>query len=394
MNGPCTEPAWTGTYLQIAVSVLVFGLGVPALVLQTMVSESVRDVARRRWRGGRWAQLLVLASVAISLCMVWSVPQCDVSTSWVRTLVGPLSLFTADLMISFAILGVSAIWWLQSSYRSERMIVHVEQLCRRQIATTQHVDAELIHDLVQLSGEARTCRPRMRVICSLRDLSSRLRKCADYKAGSLADIVQGIEEMSAAGGEQTLIEGLRTLRLILNEMPENADSGADVEHVVGALSRLQGFAFASASPHPLRVLLGALESVHGKSWESLVPSIALSDLGVEALARGRSVVATEALMTLESLTWPTQPLRGDAAAGYLGLVAHFWARGGAARWRALQSLGGVEFASSASDCLEQASRTHRDATRFETADLLATMAEDSAHAGERKIHLAPLATSM
>lgn len=375
MNTPCVDQPWAANYLQIAVAVLVFGVGVPGLVLQTTVSENVRNVARRRWRGGRWALWLVIGSMAIALCMVWWVPQCDPSTSWVRRLLGDhMSLMLANLMVSALLVGVSAIWWLQSSYRAERVIAYVEKLCRRQIVREGRLDAGLIADLVSLSGEGANADQRVRVILTLKDLATWIRVHPRYRSGAMADCTHGILRIGEAGSEESLIASLRAFRSLISDMPGENTYTADVEHLVEALTRLQGFAFASVRSEPLRLLLGALEAVHGKPWESMVPSEALATLGIKALSTDHTVIATETLAVLEAITWPTQPLRGECAASYLGLVAHFWSKGGVARARATASLDRLAVHGGIVTCLRQAANVHARSTHFQTADILFDMA--------------------
>jgi hypothetical protein len=374
MSPPCVDQAWAGNYLQIAVAVLVFGVGVPGLVLQTTVSENVRDVARRRWRGGRWALWLVIASMAIALCMVWWVPQCDASITWIRAIVGQhMSLFLANVMVSILLVGVSAIWWLQSSYRPERVIRHVECLCRKQIAAAGRLEPGLIADLVSLSGEGTNAHQRVRVILTLKELAVLIRQHRGYRTGAMADCTHGILRIGELGGEESLTTSLRAFRALISDMPGASVHTADVEHLVEALTRLQGFSFASVSSEPLRLLLGALEAVHGKPWESLVPSEALAALGIRALSTDHTVIATETLSVLESITWPTQPLNGECAASYFGLVAHFWARGGVARERAAASLDGLLLREPLACCLQRAAEVHARGTHFRTADLLREM---------------------
>jgi len=72
--------AWAGVYFQVAVSILVFGLGIPALA-QAFVTEDIRRIVYRRWKSFRWAffPMPIWVFMVIALIFVWAIHPCDSS---------------------------------------------------------------------------------------------------------------------------------------------------------------------------------------------------------------------------------------------------------------------------------------------------------------------------
>jgi hypothetical protein len=50
---PYLTETWAATYFEVTAAILIFGVGIPALFIQAMVPEEIRDVAYHHQKGPR-----------------------------------------------------------------------------------------------------------------------------------------------------------------------------------------------------------------------------------------------------------------------------------------------------------------------------------------------------
>ena len=370
------------------VTLLVFMVGVPAVVLQTLPPE-IRRVTTKRW-----ARLLAdLAAPAIFALAV----------SLAGVLAPRLSVQIERLTWS-GVLGVLVLTALYTAFRIlgryGRRIAIVRSLEREvgaRIRTNGRLREEPLADLVDLGRQSQPGREKEMVLEALRALTGRVMARPGYAGDGLEDLALGVLDIviplpllrnaqnfsSAAAIFQDIV--------LRYEGPASAGGASPLKHadLISALRALSKLGRASISLENDAVPLQIVQAISAARTPraAIFVSQALFEVGMAALESEQILTGMSALEKMMMIIEARKPARGELVADALGLIAHFYAQGETGRAFAQARLDRLE------GCLEQDMQTALSAaaahcaqtTQFRTADRVRELQralQDSAGAAE------------
>jgi len=385
---PFTE-AWAAEYLGGVISLLVFALGIPTLILQFAVPEELRTVSSRRLKWlRRISGVVSLIAASAALLFVWYIHPCSlpldviVPDSYTQYHVWP------SVLVTVVVVVILVVWFFQTEeYRRDVVIRSLQKRCVRSIRSRGILAERFLSDLIYLGQQGNAGREKHQVLKAFDELAALLQDRPQYVGDGLADLVYGIET-TMMGGEKTgelgnFLQAAGVLeRIILRLQKPEFSAAPDTAIVLWTLERL---GVASLDLGPERAALAILQVVasaaEGQDEARQFASERLFGIGRSALTDGQHfLVAVAALSKLEALAERRTPLRGEVAADLLGLLAHFWASGRTARRHAKSVLERMEelFDPSLLDRIRAAIEHQYRTAKFDTADKLGEMLEDLA----------------
>jgi hypothetical protein len=308
------------------VTLLVFLVGVPAVVLQTLPGETRQLLAKRAGHLVMDAGLPFAAAVALvvggGLAARSGAVEPDVV--WSATL--------AALLLLGVVSGVRII---RRYGRPESVVRLLEGEALRRIERTGRPDEELLHDLVEFGRHSEPGRGREWVLEALHAQSERTFADPRYSGDRLEDLIAGVVELVVSGNDRPSPRNLSTATNILRRTLRALDKArdetfkqADALHAIHATSRLTQAALSiepEASALRMVQALGVTGVRHPST--SVAVSQVLYGMAVTALERGKILIAIAALEHLITLLEANAPAEGELVADTLGAIAHFWAAG-------------------------------------------------------------------
>src|SRR5262245_47782986 len=168
-------------------TLLMFLVGVPAIVLQTLPPE-IRRIVAKRW-GSLVAELSIPALFGVVLfaagVYVRDLPEPELTWTWSGIL---LVLALTGFLTIFSTLG-----------RYGRRIAIVQSLQReagRRISTSGRLDEEALSDLIDLGRQSEPGREREMVLDALLELTTRVSAHPRYGGDGLEDLVAGVLDIA------------------------------------------------------------------------------------------------------------------------------------------------------------------------------------------------------
>jgi hypothetical protein len=381
----CTaDSGWPLAYFQVAVSILIFGIGLPSLVLQAFVPDDIREVVRHHFWLLRWGYIFYIPlMMLVVMFFVWIIHPCDANPQ-LRFLTGFLAGigFKYDfsqwdeVIITLSVVGLSSVWFLQVWYRRDKLLNSLKGKCERRIRRDGFLDEQVLDDIRYLGEQGKTRGFKIRILEIFERLAFKVQAQERYQGSELEDIVRAIElSLQKDTDAASFTQGILTLKHILEREPTSrVDSSADVGAILRAVQRLGDVAITMDNERPARMILETVEFVSRSPDGAYSKStLALYELGTAALANGHFLIAVETLDKLDTMIHRIEPVDAVHSSAYLGLIAHFWARKGSARKHALSSLRSIKFSPSRTKCLISAQRFYFRTARFTTADILSKM---------------------
>ncbi len=431
---PSLSEAWATAYVQILITLVVFALGIPALAVQLVVQDDVRDVFHRRMKVTAWKTSVAILLLAF-MSFVWflhppfssgedetqpaasetavtiplsfrppvaagegqttdgtllaaGVPRVSNVTpvarkpqSYMESLVA--SLMMTLLPIVIIMLGVKQARFLRRPFLIKELEseLHIQKPGHNWRPTTgdrlfkkkraaRPLDEETLHDLIYLGRHGKAGSNKQMVLDALDRLA-----CA----------VQGSENYQGAELEE-LIHGLRDV--VINN--EQVGNDGDFNYVLGILKNirhrltLKEYTSKYIDAWLTRTVLEELgvEAVRSKTGQTAERFIEAASeygyseiifkMGLAALENHQFHTATLALSKLEALGDEKAYANIDEIHDLIGLLAHFAQGGPATCMRADLFL--VEhkgsFLPTLDDCLVDAYKHHYSRTYFNTADAI------------------------
>ena len=195
--------AWAVVYFQVAVLILIFGLGIPSLA-QAFVTEDIRRMIYRRWKFFRWAflPLPIILYMAIALIFVWVIHPCDDSQpSLLQTfgldvnhlLAGNITTWISDGAITIAIITAGIALYFQDIHRRDKMLNGLRGDCERNIGQKGIPDDQVIEDIRYLGEQGKTRGEKVQALEILERLSAKVQAHKRYQGDGLEAIIEAIE---------------------------------------------------------------------------------------------------------------------------------------------------------------------------------------------------------
>jgi hypothetical protein len=350
-------------------TLLMFLVGVPAIVLQTLPPEIRRVVAKRWGRLVATLSIPALFGVALFAAGVYArnLPEPQLTWAW------------SGILLVLALTGFFTIFYTIGRYG--RRIAIVRSLASetgRRISTSGRLVEESLSDLVDLGRQSEPGREREMVLDALLELALRVSQHPRYTGDGLEDLVAGVLDialLTAPLNAQNLSSATNLLgSVVIRYETQDASSERTLKHadLISAIRALAKLGRSALRLDNEGVALAAVQAVGAMNAErtEIFVSQALFEVGVAALRGGQVLVAMAALERLMTLIEVRGTSRGELVADTLGLVAHFWARGETARSYAGARLArlAAKLEGKLDGALEFAARHCAQTTQFRTSD--------------------------
>ncbi|HEX5688515.1 MAG TPA: hypothetical protein VFX76_00845 [Roseiflexaceae bacterium] len=381
-------------------SLLLFLIGVPALVIQSIAPE-VRNVIFKRWRrllletGLPVAVALSVFIAGLMRHMFWDdqaaihlggnlvVPLPD-GGSWTWTIV---------LLVMIATATYTA---MRIPYRYGRREQIIQSLQRETFRDGVLVESSL-EELIALGRQSEAGEDKELVLSALYNLARQMYAVPGYKGDRLETLILGLTHILTSSSQPGNGQNFDTAAQILLHITKSAKlPAADVLAAIHTLGELGQGVLLHVGPLNLRPTamkyvqaLGSTVNRHPDNATDV--SQALFEIGVVAVRQGQMLIAMASMSDLLTLAQFRRSPRGrragdgqaqvlpeELSSDVLGLIAHFWVAGATAREYAetkLREVGGL-LHQPLEDALEAARQHCARTTKFQVADNLTKLIED------------------
>jgi hypothetical protein len=370
---PKLTEAWASAYLQILFGMLVFAIGLPALITQLIVQEDIRQIVQR-WH--TWFCVALCIPILIALLLfVWllhptggEAPGSPAPTSSAAYDFG--SNFAALLLTVIPFFSL-ALFLLLRLYRREAIVGFLTKKLLGSFAAKGRFDRRSVQDLLYLGEKGAAGREKNLVLDAIKELVSAAAKSDKYRGDQLDEILHGLPVILANPERPGDDGNFGKAAHILEQVKEHLPQG---DHLS---TRDQGTAdsmLISLGKNAVRLQLANAPFTFVQFAE-LGEQDMLFEIGLGALRLHRFDLAVAALRQLEAMAATKGSLSAsdDETTGYLlGLLAHFAMQGYSTCRQAEQGLADIKDSAnpSLSACLESAVNFHYESLRFDTADHL------------------------
>ncbi len=383
LGPPYLTETWAATYFQVTAAVLIFGVGLPALFIQALVPEDIRDVVSHHHRGLRWSQFFVVIFGLCALLFLWLAHPNSTTGPWPENPAPlPSAPFTgspehqwvdwvAAGIMSFVIIAMAVLFYLQRFYSRERLLKDLERKCTNRIARHGTLDESILRDIQSLGEHSKSETDRRKALRVLNKLAGRAQKHHGYTGNTLDPVFSAMKITLHGGNSDTFIKTARNLRRILvrfqrsshNSSPDKLAALKALQHV-GELALELESEMAALTVLDIVTLVG--QDANGVSREA---GRILFEWGVKAMKLQRYLFVVAVLSRLEAMA----DREASARANYLGFIAHFAEAGCSAQLRAQASLASMDFQPSLPMCLQAAKEHHAALAHFDTSNKLEAM---------------------
>jgi len=361
------------------VTILIFLVGIPALVLQFMAPDVRRVTIKRIVLPKEVLKRLLFAIsvVAVFIVLAWRYPNYK-------------ELFiTGMLSVLIMVVGFTT---LQVQYRfgwRESIILDLKEKTLSRLNSNDRMNEDALELILEIGKQSEAGSDREVVLNSIHDIVSETCSHASYKGDSLGSLVEGLVKILI---NQPALEDTQNYQLAVSILirvlsAPNADTLIDQQHAVRALSALgqtllAEIAVTVGTNHILmdyEEALGLAVARHPSMQTDVTQS--LLEVGSVAIDHKHYLFAVASCERLLTIIEENESLN-EALADLLGLTAHFWADGKSSKEFVKIRLERVY------DCVDRAGFSSLDKAiqyaimhsmitmRFDTADKLAQMAED------------------
>lgn len=363
------------------VTLLLFLVGVPVLVLQFM-SPEIRTVLKVEQKIIRAAIVYLLFCIFLVIVAVLIVEEGlfnETALIW-------MVLYSLLLVL----VGISSFTILSKYGFREKVLGDLTSQILQTSFMTGKLNEEKLRDLIEIGKESNPGPDREMILESMRSLVDSVRKHEKYEGDSLENLIIGIVHVLATRpavedtGNYQIAAGILTT-IMSSRVGEGRDAKfVDQFHAVNAMSTLGQIMLAheDVSTNADFILmdfeeaLGLVVSVHPE----LLPDVAqaLLSMGSVAIEHRRYLFAVATLERLLTLVESNKPVADKPLAELLGLTAHFWCDEGSSREFIKMRIPRLTALVSERlpVVLEKAGRRFQMTMRFDTADKLFQMAKD------------------
>ncbi len=369
---PSSIETLAGAYIEAAITLLVFGLGVPALVSQ-LVPERVRSIARKTsamiYSSMIMTGLSALGVVGLSvLLLLRSSDHGSVLST--EFLLGADHAAILLLILSVGTAGFNS-WGLYAGEEltellSERVVGRFIQKAIRGVEEFPELE-----DLLQL---AELGRYKVRVLDTLGTIFDEMLERKGPGGHWFEKALRAVELAVWDGDSRNFEQAIRMIeKAVMTLQQRKLEAIPEMAMALGTLQRVGVQALAKDYDPVAHSILGIADLLaEGQNGLSSRVTGMVFELGVEAVNTRSHLFAIAALSKLETMCSGERRVN-PATSDYLGLIVHFWYSGPTARQRAEDSLRQMSFNPSLAECLRTARQYHASRARFDTADNLEAM---------------------
>ncbi|WP_428267796.1 hypothetical protein [Haliangium sp.] len=360
--------------LDSVATIFIFLIGLPAILLQTLPAEVRHTVLQER----RQVAVFTVGPIVVATLAV-------IAGAYLTSPAAGLSMTEDEaemvwLVIETFLIGIcgSAALVLTERWRRKSVVRRLRRAAARGIESRGRPVEEELMALVELGVQSRPGEDKTLVIDALDALVGETQARPGYDGAQLEELVKGLEDVLVGGAHTgspgNFKAGADLLERLVWEASGRSDSD-DLKMSVQLAGILGRAALRYEQPHDqikfLEILAfaGEGEDTGYSTWASQ----ALFEIGSEAIESGRILVAMTALSKLESLVFTYSPVSGELANDYIGLVAHFHARGPTGRDYSREFVDPELFAAPLPELIRTARAACIQGARFQTGDHLARL---------------------
>jgi hypothetical protein len=404
---------WGGTYLQVIVTLIIFALGIPALLIQSVAPEVHRIAASRKHDGSRLLRTAMLMYLAVAFVFVGvyhfgPVPWLSLDDGWLG-------------LLSIGMVAVTMVIWLRQLGLPvrDRLARRLAKDARRSFRKKGAIPEHLVTDLLDLGTAVPRQRDRLQVLKEIQTLVVYVRASARYRGDGLEQLLMAASRIAADPalpvdadnvemGAKILLAasrphpytppsphvaiatqeffsllapalpieirhaslGLRLYALVSLRASSDVEPSADMVGAIRAFVRMLQAVTLKAPETTVNKLLQDFSAV-----EQFPPSLAAKGLfaiGRMALSGGRNQLAVMCLNHLEDVLDRSHVGElVEVENNLLGLAAHLWQRCRAGRKRLLgRPLIAAFIHSLTRERRERYVEYYLDKSDFETAEFI------------------------
>ncbi|MGH9838238.1 MAG: hypothetical protein ACREEM_05590 [Blastocatellia bacterium] len=382
---PKLTEAWASAYLQILFGMLVFAIGIPALITQLIMQEDIRQIVQR-WH------ILFCVGVCIPILLalmlfVWLLhPTADekpataapaaasAPASAVRQAGSPpydMNSNVAAILLTIIPLFSLALFLLLHFYRREAIVNFLKKKLLGSLSAKGRLHERSLKDLLYLGEMGNAGREKDLVLDAIKEIAAAARKSAKYTGDQLDELLHGLPVMLAnkekPGDDGNFNKAAYILQRVKDDFPKDDHHSTRDERTADDMLMLLGkeaveLGLASA---PFTFVQFAEPGEQDMVFE----------IGLSALRVQRFDLAVASLRQLEAMAAERGSLSAsndETTAHLLGLLAHFAAHSFSTCRQAERGLLAIadSCSPSLSACLDYAFDFHYQDLRFDTSDSL------------------------
>jgi len=367
----------------VVVSLLLFLVGVPVLVLQFM-SPEIRNVLKVESKIIREAALYLAICVAIIIVAIYIEEHKTTLELWKPWIWVYMYAFL------FIVVGLFSARVLSKYGFRENVLKELTRQILDDLSKTGKPKKEKLHDLIEIGKQSNSGPNREMVLEEMRILVDVVCRNENYRGDSLENLIIGIVHILATRSTREDTSNYQTAAGILTTVlsskvgDENDKGFVDQFHAVNAMStlgqtQLAQDDFSAEADYTLmdyEEALGLVVSVHPE----LLPDVtqALLSMGSVALQHKRYLFAVATMERMLTLVEANKPVAMKPLAELLGLSAHFWTAGGSSKDFIETRIARISDLVSGDlpEVIGRAGQRFQITMRFDTADKLTQMAKD------------------
>jgi len=288
---PQVTETWASAYLQVLFGLLVFALGIPAIIFNKMdVPEEIRHIIHRRKRF-TWCYILVLILVIASLSFIWLFHPCPTSPLF------PWKNYISGGVVSLILILILWFWFYEfGSYNRENLVLLLQKKLKNKFNKQKKLDKECLDDLVYLGEQGNAGKDKEMVLNALDKFAADVQSTQGYKGVELEELIRGIERVvgnrEKPGNDRNFsLAGNILKRIRLRAADKTNISYLDADLALQSLGRLGVMAIDRRSE---AVAQGFLEAVTGNSRQ-------VFEMGRAAFKSQYLLLAKDALSRLDTL---------------------------------------------------------------------------------------------
>lgn len=365
-------------------TLLIFLVGIPALILQLISAAERRAILKKERldvKSFLWKAVTVVSiGLILQFYFMFLLKNCDVAIKnfieqliWLCTFGG---LFYLVLQVSKQI--------PEQFGRRERIIEKLTQDIIRETKNKERIAGGTFNDLANLGKQCDPGQEREMVISAFTELVKTTLKKPEYKGDSFEALIEELVHMLVANPEQKDLSNYdATIKILSAILSADTRLGIadDKQRTVHAISKLgQTLIVHFKSVERDNIILDYVDSLEfalAKREMLTEVSQALFEIGVCAVKEDQDFMVVATLDKLTSLAENYSPLPDEFVADMLGLLASFWAKGGSRKELAETKLYEVEnfLPKSLALSLDGAKNHCQQTMYFDVADQLVLMKE-------------------
>jgi hypothetical protein len=368
-------------------SLLLFLIGVPALVIQSIAPE-VRNVVSKRWlRLLLETGLPVVVALAAFIAgllrhVLW--PDADAISvdGLLRMPLPEVGAWTWTLVLG-VIIATATYTAMRIPYRYGRRAVIIRSL-EQEIFHDGALVEHSLEDLIALGRQSEAGEDKELVLKALYRLAIKMYAVPGYSGDRLEALILGLTDVLVSSTQPGNGQNYDTAaQILLHITKATKQPTADVLAAIQTLGALGQGVLHHVGPLNIRPTamkyvqaLGSTANRHPNNASDV--SQALFEIGVVAVRKDQILIAMATLSDLLMLAQDHQPAHKELSSDVLGLIAHFWVAGPTARDYAEDKLREVSssLGQPLEDALEAARRHCARTTQFQVADNLARLLKD------------------